>query len=444
MTTAYASPRTIHAASPRTSLFRTAVLFLFLIAVFLSPSLEIVSGIYNPRGEDIVLALVVTVWLLTIPRRRITDLHFDSRWNAQLSAILFGMLYVAIISICVGAIVFHQRLIVNDMLIVPMLIRYWLIVQIGTWYGSGQGRAVFFWAFLVSVTILAFVGIFQYFDMFGVNYWLTPIYRDDSLYLLQLQTGVSTVRVVGTVGDPRHYAYLLVVGIGFCIAVVVNHRVPWSRYGALALMLPSFFALGLTASRTGVLSLVVILLSAFLLLRRTPGRFGRLFSLLIFAAVLLALILPVLQTSAFGTRVLDTESASLDASLSARQRDLIQPFILATREPIIWLTGRGPSKAEIRTNSHNDFGWYFYRFGIPGLALYLLLLTFGTRMSLQAWRLAEDPMARLMSMTSLFAMVNWIVFAMAENIFKHSQLMPLNMVLIGACIGLLTPRHSQN
>jgi hypothetical protein len=158
--------------------------------------------------------------------------------------------------------------------------------------------------------------------------------------------------------------------------------------------------------------------------------------LLIVLALAAVLLLPRIEGTTFEQRVLGPDRYSLDRSSNARVRDFVRPFELAFERPIIWLIGRGPSKAVVRTDSHNDFGWYFYRFGIPGLILYLSLIVFVGKLGLHVYRIAIDPIERVIGATTILLSLNWFTFAMAENMFKQPQLMALNMWLVGAAIGI--------
>jgi len=150
--------------------------------------------------------------------------------------------------------------------------------------------------------------------------------------------------------------------------------------------------------------------------------------ILLFAAITLAMG-ALYTTQGFDERVLDTDSYG--TSMSARQRDLLHPFSDALDNPIIFLVGRGPSKAVMRTDSHNDFGWYFHRFGLPGLGFYLLLLYYGMKQARLLYRKAASRYEQAVCMASLLVTVNWVFFALAENIFKDSQLMAVNMFFLG-------------
>jgi O-antigen ligase len=426
---------------------RRVVLPLLVMAIVLSPNVTIRSGLYKPRGEDFILAVVAAVWVLGLPlKRRSMEPRADyAHGNLILTRIVAGMFYLAAISIGVGAIAYQQQVIFNDLMILPMIVRYWLVFQVGQWVVEETEQQVFLWALVVSLGISASIGILQHFNLLGINDWLTPLYVLDHMQIVGLQMvklGLPGARVVGTHGDPRHYAYILVIGIGLCIAILLNLRRTAMQVMAILVLGLCLVATAFAASRTAVLSSVVVFLAAIVIQQRGFRGGVRLIGLLLVLVPVIALVSPAFESSTFQDRILDLDSTSFDTSLQARIRDFTMPFEQALESPILWVTGRGPSKAELRTDSHNDFGWYFNRFGLPGLLLYLSLIVYGLKLSLRAWRNLDDPARRTISMAASFSIVNWFLFAMAENIFKDPQLMALNMLLIGACVGVT--RREQN
>jgi len=440
------APGYVRPRAKETSVQRV-VLALLVMAVVLAPNITIRTGMYSPRGEDLILVAVAAVWALTLPlkRRRMEPPVGFSHGNLILTRIMGGMFYGAVISIGVGTIAFQQQLVFNDWMILPMIARYWLIFQMGQWVGQETEQRVFLWAVMVSLGLSASIGVLQYFNLFGINDWLTPLYVMEHtrvVGLILLKLGLPGARVVGTHGDPRHYAYMLVVGIGLCIAILLNLRSKAIQMTAVVVLGLCLMAMAFTASRTAFLSSMVVFLVVIIIQLRGFGGGARLMGGLLVVATVIALASPALESSTFQDRVLDMDSRSFGSSSHARIRDLRTPFVLALESPIIWMTGRGPSKSEIRTDSHNDFGWYFYRFGLPGLLLYLLLIASGLKQSLRAWKYEADPVKRTISMVAFISMINWFLFAMAENIFKDPQLMSLNMLLIGACVGV--SRMEQN
>lgn len=420
---------------------RRVVLALLVMAVVLSPNIKIRTGYYEPRGEDFILVAVAAVWALTLPlkRRRMEPLVGFSYGNLILTRIMAGMFCEAVISIGVGTIAFQQQLIFNDWMILPMMARYWLIFQVGQWVGQETEQQVFLGAVMISLGLSASIGILQYFNLFGINDWLTPLYVMEHMRIVGLQLvklGLPGARVVGTHGDPRHYAYMLVVGIGLCIAILMNLRSKAIQMTAVLVLGLCLMAMAFTASRTAFLSGVVVFLVVIIIQRRGFGGGARLMGRLLVLATVIGLASPAFESSTFQDRVLSLDSRSFESSSHARIRDLTTPFESALESPIIWVTGRGPAKAEMRTSAHSDLGWYFYRFGLPGLLLYILLIVNGVKLGYHGWRHSADALNRTICMASFLLGIDWFIFAMGNATFKDPQLMALNMLLIGACVGV--------
>jgi hypothetical protein len=414
------------------------IVFAVLIgAIVLSPNFTIVPGLYKPRIEDVILLAVAVVWFLKLPSKRLsTEPLFDSSHSSLVvTRILMGMFLMAFVSIGVGTIFFRQPLVLNDWVALPMIARYWLIFQVGQWVREGMTRRVLLWALLISLGIAALVGILQHFNLFAINDWLTPQYVADHMEVVGLELvkrGAPGGRVVGTHGDPRYYAYMLAFGTGLCASVLLSLKNRTLQGIALTVLGLCLMATAFTASRTTVLSTAVVFLSSILIQRRGITGASKLILLAVVLLAGVALVFPAVEFQTFEERITDWDRSSYHA----RIRDLKQPFLHALDNPLIWLTGRGPAKAVMRTSSHNDFGWYFHRFGLPGLFLYVLLILSGIKMGWYGGKSVADASSRTVCMATFLLMLNWFVFAMANATFKDPQLMALNMLLLGACVGV--------
>lgn len=420
---------------------RWAVIVAMIVVVVLSPEFIVRRGLYKPRLEDFILLTVAAVWFLRLPSRRLDaePLIDGPPGNLVLTRIMVGLFYFATISIGVGTIAFQQPLIINDWMVLPMFARYWLTLQVGHWAREKMGQQVFLWALLLSLGLSGGVGVLQHFNLLGINDWLTPRYVHETQEIIGLELvrlGHPSGRVVGTHGEPRHYAYMMVVSVGLSSAILANLRARLIRATALVVLGISLAATAFTASRSATLSILIVSITATAMQLRKPRGIAKSMSLLTVIVVVVALGSQMFAFTAFEDRVMHLQSRSFQRSLHARIRDLREPFERALESPLIWLTGRGPSKAVMRTDSHNDFGWYFHRYGLPGLLLYVLLIFQTLKLSLQTCNREVDPLRRTISMLTFLTGINWLLFAMAENILKDSQLMSLNMLIIGACLGV--------
>jgi hypothetical protein len=412
----------------------------FLLLTVLTPNMRVLPGLPTFRGEDLVVALLLGSGILALLSGGGARLTLRD----PITRSFRFMAVIVVVSIAGSVLVFGNPLILNDGMILPMLLKYWIVFRLAQSLVDHRSRLFALWAGLIAVTMSAVVGILQYHSLFGVNDWLTPRYIGDQVTNVAVEEEESgeTVwsRVVGTHGDPRHFGYMLVAGIGAGVSLLSQRVTKGARLLSLLAIGVCVVATIYTLSRTAVLSLAVTVLACMVLHARGSGKSGS--KTLVLALVLAGLIIGVFEifsTSGFESRVLDTETDSFDSSAYARHRDLVTPFRDAMKNPMIFLIGRGPSKAVMRTDSHNDFGWYFHRFGLPGLGFYLLLLYRGLSVSYRAYRATPFPGEKAVFMAAFLVAVNWAVFAMAENIFKDPQLMALNMFFVG----LLYPSPSR-
>jgi len=130
-------------------------------------------------------------------------------------------------------------------------------------------------------------------------------------------------------------------------------------------------------------------------------------------------------------RLLASREKIYRSSMYARIRDLKEPFKAAKEQPLILITGRGPSKAVLPGSEHSDIGWMTMRYGLGGLICYLMILTATIRHGWRRYRRPFSPMDRVLGLFAILAAVNWFVFMQAESIFKNIQLMSINMLAVG-------------
>jgi hypothetical protein len=414
---------------------KQVVLTLVTFAIVLTPEFTLLPGFYKPRGEDFILVLVLpflVIHLRTLNRPRSEWFFYSSGYVYQ--KILLGMLVFTVISIGVGTIALQQNLILNDWMILPMIARLIAIFIIGQWARELKVYRVFIWILVISLGLSALVGILQYHNLLGINNWFTPLYVHENMRLVGLELvkrGHIGARVVGTHGDARRFGYILVVGIGLCISILTNIRKNAIRWVASVVLIMCMFTIPYTASRTPFLSAGFVTLVAIYFVGRNTRNISKAIGIIIVILIVFALVFPAFRTESFTTRVLRLDTVSFTHSVTARTRDLREILRHAFRNPIIWLTGRGPSKAAVRTDAHGDIAWYFYRFGLPGLTLYFLLIFNGFKFARQSFSNTEDPWGKTVSMAAFLLVLTWFIFFLVEDIFKDAQIMALNMLLIG-------------
>ncbi len=425
-------PREPRWLPPGASLKKLVVVAVLVLGI-LSPGFQVISGMPVVRGEDLALIAVAVAMVLGGWRLR-SEPHVR-----QVDRAFVAMGVLATTSICLAPFLYGASIAAKDWMILPMLTRYWVIFRVGYSVDGQNGRSLLVTAGLIAFGACAAVGILQCHDLGGVNRWLTPLYKgNDAPWATS--TGELARRVGGTHGDPRQYGYLLAAGIALTVAVLLSHNGRKMLMASSAVLLGALFlALTYTLSRTATLAALIVVVLA-LLMRQPAGRAPKQQRILLALglACLLVALYPVFGTQAYRERVLSSGTESFDTSLSARRRDLRQPFLAAISSPAIFLVGRGPAKEQMRTSSHNDYGWYFHRFGLLGLAFYLLLIAWGLRQGHGRYRSSQTPTERALNLTCFLVVILWAVFAMAEAVFKDGQMMTLNMLALGILHAPLT------
>lgn len=405
--------------------------FLIIFGFILSPNIKLLPGLPGIRIEDIFLILIIIREVLNhITRGK--SIFANSRVLLPYLILAFFVVF----SLCLQELWFGNKLIVNDVMILPMIFKYWIVALYFRSFIEKEKIIKFFpVVFLLAGLCSAFIGILQYKNLGNINFWLTPLYVERDMILTLLQTHHSGSRSVGTNGDPRHFGYMLVCAISMCFAMIIYVKLNKQRIYLCIVMGILCLALYYTLSRTSILSLLCVLTTGYLFYyfdcRKSKKRTN--IALIIVLVLSSIVVFFSLQTEriGFNERLTSFKSESFNKSVHARKRDLFRPFDDALEEPIIFVFGRGPSKAHMRTSGHSDIGWIFHRFGFCGLICYLLLIVNGLRLGKNYYFQSTDNNYKVLYLCTIMVMLNWLVFSFAENIFKSPQLMTINAFFLG-------------
>jgi len=199
----------------------------------------------------------------------------------------------------------------------------------------------------------------------------------------------------------------------------------------LPLLFSAILALIFTLSRSGIVALVGGMLVVFSALYRSSLNKNKIIRYSFFLMLFIVFVLFFQSTEGFEERVMQSDTISYKMSYHARIRDFFRPFNDAFENPLIFLVGRGPSKAVLRTSAHSDWGWMFHRFGLPGLMFYVLLISNGLIAGVKLVDKATSGVSQIFIITALFNIVVWAFYANAEDIFKDAQVMAINMFSLG-------------
>ena len=219
----------------------------------------------------------------------------------------------------------------------------------------------------------------------------------------------------GLYGNPNDFAIIIQLNWPICFGFLLAARNPFKKllWGAgLVFML---WAVTLTYSRSGFLATTAAVIYSFY----EFGIKGKRKYLLVVAGFVALFLLPVLLPSHYGRRLESIINPSVDpmdqGSAEARRRLLIMSLKLTAQHPVF---GVGPGQFQNITQTwfvtHNTYTQLSSETGIPGIALFLLILRQVFR-NLKAIskteRFRTDPEAQVFASTLRAAFVGYLVSA---------------------------------
>ncbi len=399
---------------------------ILIASIVLSPGIVVISGMPALRGEDIILIFIIGLFLLktTIAGKIVPKVD-------SVTKIFIFMGLSAFLSICGTSIIYNKPILLKDFFILPQMFKYYVVFAVARSMDMHEQQAKIYINIIIIVGLLAaLVGLFQYYNLFSVNSWLTPLYTAEGR-LDALSLGAVRRRIVGTSGNPNFFGYIL--GCVFCFITgltlhAINKKVKifaWVSLGVVGI------TAALTLSRTTMLTFGIIFFSALVLRQIAVRGVQPAFKYLFIVIIVALFFLKFVKSEGFEGRVSIGDN-STKVSYDARIRDLVVPFREASNSLALMIFGQGPSKIDLRTDSHSEFGWYFQRFGAIGLLLYLWLLWVILKKGVQKYRLISGlRWQSTLYLSIILIMINWFVFACAGNMFKAPQAMSLNMFIVG-------------
>lgn len=179
----------------------------------------------------------------------------------------------------------------------------------------------------------------------------------------------------GLYGNANDFAIMIALNWPICLGFMLATRNPFKKLLWGIGLIGMLWAVTLTYSRSGFMATVVAILASFW----EFGIKGKRKHVVIAAAVLALLLLPVLIPSHYGTRLEGIFNPSIDpldkGSAEARRELLIMSLKLTATHPIF---GVGPGQFESATQTwfvtHNTYTQLSSEVGIPGLILFVLIL----------------------------------------------------------------------
>ena len=406
--------------------FRRALVPMLAVAV-LFPYIRLPAGMPNVRLEWVIM---LTGWALIILGHLVTGHPIRlRRCPTHKWFLLFGL--CILVSTTVATLVGGQSTGWRDLWEVgkPIMFLALLLLASSTSLPQTSFRRIY-WSLMAVLLVSAAVGWAQFWNIFDINTCLVPLYRSSSLALME---GWAR-RIVGTTGNPNSFAALMVFAGSLALAgaLWLKRRIPrLMSWGALACF---SFSIVLTASRTGLIALVVA--CAMVLLVRYPLAFGAR------GAVRVALFL--VPAVAFGVAI---TAPFLPAGFKFRLADAFQPWSATSMVARIdrwqeylslwWqspIFGLGPAKALVSTNVDNEFLLVLARYGIVGLAVFVGLYGSLYLSAARASRSAKTPEAQVMGVALEATIVGYIPYMALAGVYHDLQLMSITLIVLGVAL----------
>lgn len=398
---------------------------LFLIALIFVPNIKKINPV---RLDDILIIIALIIVFL-----RQENIKNKIREKLDIDKSFTKMAIACVIGIFVGGIVLGLNVVGRDYLIFIQMLKYYIIYWIvGNIIYDKHIIKVFHHYVLFGLFLSSIIAVAQYWNIAGINEWLTPLYFDKELALQQMVEAEMNFRVSGTMSNPNYYGYMLVWMMAWVISLNYFNKKYISKYILIIVLIISFLALLLIQSRTALFGIVI---AGFIMsyLSKSIKNVFKIVSILLIVSSALYLISDSegMTDRGFGER-LNLSSDSSSRSFSARNRDLVLPFIIMTEVPVIIPFGLGPSKTVIRRDSHNGFTWIAIRMGIYGMFVYMAMIYRNVK---KANNLLKNKNVyseyRSIGLASLLCVIPWINGELTGNILKDVQLTSINMISLG-------------
>jgi hypothetical protein len=399
-------------------------LFLYLGLAILSPGIAISSTFPVIRPE-----FILSVFFF------LYDFKLKIDYNSR---ILLWLIPSVLLSLVNSYLIIGIEFFFKDFMIIFQIISYIITYSVLYKYlnlSKEKGRTLDF--FLFFCTISSVFSFLQVNNAFGVNEWLTVLYLDVEYAFDVFEVGLDFShldRVVGTVGDSRHFGMLLAFAILSAFSL--------KRESVLLFLIQlgiCFYALLLTGSRTAIICAVAVILAWYIYFPSKKGA-GFFFILFGVASFLLAQNYGLIDSD---MRVFKFSDDSYDVSLAARQRDNVEFFSLIFKEPAMLFFGMGPAKTILPGSEHSDFGWFLIRFGIIGCLLYVILIIRGLVRNFR-FLLTVNAANKNVLFACTISIIIWLIFCFSESIFKNSQLMAYVLFFLALGSSSLTLQKNMN
>jgi O-antigen ligase len=345
-----------------------ALVTAYLFWILLRPYPVYFLGSLGSRLIDLSVLIILLLLYFPLLERN------NSRLKLNRVSWLFLLLFIQmILALVYGRVVLGAEVIARDLFEFYRMPYYLLMVNFAYqihWDDRLLERYLFRPLVWVGMLIISF-GITQRFNLFNVNYILTPFYRDKEKLVRDI---INKGRIVSTLSNPSHYGLFLVWLIIFLLGLAFLKR----RKLLLAWTGLALISVWWTSSRTALLVLLGTLIYWMWQLVRLR-RLSRTKAVILIVTIVIILIL------LFNYLLLHSENRyMLDMLKRIRHGDFWQLHSLQLRFNV-WqrqlnfvkkspVMGWGPAKSETGSVSDNQYLFILKRYGLIGLALFLTIM----------------------------------------------------------------------
>lgn len=385
------------------------VLTLIPLIIFSTP-IKIASGLPAIRLDDLWLMFGAVIYLSNL--LGVKKIKF--RWNLPIKlyvVFIFWMAITILLSSIREPYYYNHRDWFEIVKNVKLVIIFLLIMNL-KWDEYQFNRIAN--TVIISLFITGVFGIFQYFNIVNVNSWLSNYYIAES----KLSGFYDNGRVVGTFGNPNIFAGALIIGASLAMSKLMIKF----RLSGVIILSVLVFATFLTLSRTGLISLVIALVSViFFSFLRNKKRFKTLIFALI--PIPVGLVLLKFVPSSFFMRMNNLNNVNSDNSFMTRIYNWKSIYTARTSNNLI--TGTGPT-GNLSITFDNEWLNILTFYGIIGVILFLLLfLSISFKINTTEYKNNKWIQIATQSMLIAFS-----VYMVTSSVFYALQLMPIVMVCL--------------
>ncbi|MFJ8266844.1 O-antigen ligase family protein [Peribacillus asahii] len=386
------------------------VLTLIPLIIFSTP-IKVASGLPAIRLDDLWLLFGAVIFSSNLLLRK-QKIKFKWNWSVKLFLLFIFWIAVTILLLSFREPNYYTHSDWFEIVKVGKLLIIFLLVLNMKWNEMQFNKIAN--TVIISLFITAVFGIFQYFNIANINSWLSNYYIAET----KISGFYNNGRVVGTFGNPNIFAGALIVGASLVMSkLMVKFKL------SNTLILSAFvFAIFLTLSRTGLISLIVVFMSVVFF---SFLRYKKRIRVLVFSFFLIPIGLLLLKyvPENFFMRIGNLNNVNNDDSFTTRLYNWRYIFEARTSNNII--TGTGPSGRLMITFDNEWLNLLTY-YGLIGVFLFVLLFL-SILFKINTTEFKNNSWIQIAAQAMIVA---FPIYMITSSVFYALQLMPIVMICL--------------